>query len=136
MIRRSTRIGVSLVLLLSLLGLSTSDAAVCWGTDGHVGLETRFNSCCHEEMPGGSPAASTGFSELAGADRACGDGGCEDLPVMQGTPAARPDQAPPASLTAATIVPPPLAAPILRVSAHPPVAATHLERLRTTTLLI
>ncbi len=48
--RRKPRICVTLLLILSLLGLGVADAAICWGADGHLSLETRFNSCCRSEV--------------------------------------------------------------------------------------
>lgn len=134
--RRPPRTCVTLFLVLSLLGLGGLDAAICWGADGHLDLETRLSSCCRSGAPEAPSTSPVDADEQTTLDSPREGGACDDTPLIQGTPVARPDHGAAVCLVPVAYDPPSLANPIPCEAAHPAVKGSSLRRLRSTTLLI
>jgi hypothetical protein len=128
---------VTLLLVLSLLGLGAADAAICWGADGHLSLETRFNSCCRGEAPDVPPTAAPDLNGPTAMDAAIDGAACEDTPLIQGAPAARTHDVEAGYLGQSTTVSYAVHPELAPRGADPAFGAgSSLRRLRTTTLLI
>lgn len=135
--RRTPRTCVTLSLILSLLGLGAADAAICWGSDGHFALETRFDSCCRSATPEVPSTASVELNEPTALDPAISGAACEDAPLIQGAPLARTHDIVAGYLGQSTPVLYPIdVSPSPRGAASAPGAGSSLCRLRSTTLLI
>jgi hypothetical protein len=90
--RRELRACVASALILTLLGLGGIDAALCRGSDGHFGFDTRVSSCCPSPVPPEVHSSDSVDWNQASMDLLIPgmDGGsnCEHIPLIQATPAA------------------------------------------------
>jgi hypothetical protein len=135
--RRTPRVCVTLLLVLSLLGLGAADAAICWGADGHFALETRFDSCCRSEAPEALSAAPVVAAGPTALDPASAGAACEDTPLILGAPLARAHDVSADYLGQSTTVLYSIdASPAHRGAAQLFDAGSSLVRIRTVTLLI
>ena len=82
---------VASALILTLLGLGGIDAALCRGSDGHFGIDTRVSSCCRSSVTaevGSTGSVDWNQTPMDLLNSATGDdSSCEHTPLIQATPA-------------------------------------------------
>lgn len=138
---RMSRGCVACFLILSLLCLAGLDMAICFGSDGHIGVKTGVGGCCgtgeHEGASSHPVDPADPHQTEVGEAEAEGEQDCEDIPLLRLVPTPRLadlSAAPPAAAAAAhlSLSPEPSAHATRAVS----LPDSRLCRLRSIVLLV